>query len=121
MRDPVVAEREWSGVSGFIGEGGAYISDIWASAEGAVSPTRTCLTLSDWTCVLWRDEWRATRRGEEGDKEELLLDVMSSSVHDGDSCHTYMLSSSSRRLIASCTAESHRFAAAMRSLSALKV
>lgn len=68
---------------GLIGEGGAYISDSWASAEGEVSPTRTCLTLSNWTCVLWREEWRATRRGEEGD-EGLLLKVISSSVNDGE-------------------------------------
>jgi hypothetical protein len=53
--------------------------------------------------VLCNEEWRATRRGEVGDKEGLVL------------------SSSSRRLIASCTAESHRFAAAMRSLREPKV
>ena len=87
MCDPAVAEpeREWSVARGFIGEGGAYISDSWARAEGAVSPTRTCLTLSDWTCVLCREEWRATRRGEEGDKEGLLLKSDQLNVNDGDS------------------------------------
>ena len=72
---------------GLEGEAGAYILDSRASAEGAVSPTRTCLTLSDWTCVLCREEWRATRRGEEGDKEELLLKVISSTMNDDDDCY----------------------------------
>jgi hypothetical protein len=71
--------------------------------------------------VLCNEEWRATRRGEVGDKEGLLLQLISSTVNDGDNCYTYVLSSSSRRLIASCTAESHRFAAAMRSLREPKV
>ena len=72
---------------GLTGEGGAYISDRRASAEGAVRATRTCLTLSDWTCVLCREEWSATRRGEEGDKEGLLLKVISSTVNNSDDCY----------------------------------
>lgn len=121
MRDAAVVEpeRAWSGVGGLTGEGGAYISESRASDEDEVSPTRTCLTLSDCVCVLRRAEWTATRRGEEGGEEGALIDVINLGTKI-QTAGTHMLSSSWRRLMASLTVESHRCAAAMRSLSAPK-
>jgi hypothetical protein len=92
--------RAWSGVCGFIGEGGAYISESCARDEGEVSPTRTCLTLSDWVCVLKSAECKAARRGEVGGEEGTLIKLIGLGAND-QTAVTYMLSSSSRRLIAS--------------------
>jgi len=60
------------------------------------------------------------RRGEDGGEEGALAKDVGSRTNDR-TVATYMLSSSSRRLMASCTVESHRCAAAMRSLSESKV
>ena len=65
-----------------------------------MSPTRTCLTLSDWVCVFWRAAWRAVRSGEEGGEEGALKKDVNSGTSDRMAA-TYILSSSSRRLMAS--------------------
>jgi hypothetical protein len=65
-----------------------------------VSPTRTCLTLSDWVCVLWRAAWRAVRSGEEGGEEGALIKGVGLGTSNRMAA-TYMLSSISRRLMAS--------------------
>jgi hypothetical protein len=53
--------------AGFMGEGGAYISESCESSAGAVRAEKSLRILSHWVCVVCREEWRATRREEDGD------------------------------------------------------
>lgn len=53
------------------GEGGAYISESWASSVWEASADRSWRTFSDWDSVVWSVVCRATRRevdveGEDG-------------------------------------------------------
>lgn len=50
-----------------MGDCGAYISDNGAISDGDVSAEKMWRTLSHWVCVVWREDWRVTRRELDGD------------------------------------------------------
>jgi hypothetical protein len=58
------------------GDGGAYISESCASSEGEVRAEKRCRMLSHCVSVVCKDDWRVTRRDEDGEEAEGGYDAL---------------------------------------------
>ena len=82
--------------SGFMGDGGAYISESWDSSVGVVRAENSWRMWSHCVCVVCNEEWRATRRGEVGEVgfmglAKTLKGISSSGRNAEENKHTFAL------------------------------